>query len=154
MAETKKVTTPKNYPEEAKTKLTALLEETKEARSVLDSIDTALHSASTPSMELVKEWARKSQGWGNYMRKKLAKLSAAAINEKGNRYMEIKLECNSLGITFADGAAKQEAEAYIAPLRSVRDIFEAYVTSADNVVSVVRLHIKADSEEQNHEVQV
>lgn len=144
----------KKYPEEAKAKLTVLLEETKEARMVLDNIDKAMATTATPTEVLVKGWARQAIGWGNYLRKKHAKLSAAAINEKGNRYLEIKLECNENKITFADGAAKAEAEAFIAPLRTVRDIFESYIVSADNLISVCRMHIQKQQDEKEHGVEI
>jgi hypothetical protein len=147
MADPKPTTTVKKYPEEAKAKLTALLEETKEARECLDNLDKLIRETASPTGETLKLWSRQATGWGNYLRKKFAKLSSACINEKGNRYIEIKLECNDLGIVFADGAAKQESEAFIGPLRSVRDIFEAYVLSAESIVSTSRMHFYGDQRE-------
>ena len=156
MAEIKETYTAKTYSEEAKAKLHALLEaqETKEAMKVLDELDKTMATTAAPTTDMIKEYARKAIGWGNYLRKKHAKLSAAATNEKGNRYMEIKMECLENKVTFADGAAKSEAEAFIAPLRTVRDIFGAYVISADSIISVCRMHIQKQQDEREHEVDV
>jgi predicted nuclease with TOPRIM domain len=138
----------KKYPEESKQKLEALLEETKEARTELDKLDKLLRETDNPTTDMLKTWARQSVGWGNYLRKKFKKLEAACINEKDARYMEIKFECGQEKITFADGASKIEAEGYISPLRTVRNIFEAYVISAENNVSVCRMHFYGDKQEQ------
>ena len=134
-----KAWTYKSYGEESKKKLEGLLEETKEVLNRLDKLDGLIKTVSSINRVAVKEVAKQATGDGNYLRKKAAKLSAAAVNEKGNRYMEIKLECNTKELSFADGAAKQEAEAYIGPLRMIRDIFLSYVESADNIISTCRL---------------
>jgi len=139
--------TTKTYPEELKQKLRKLLEETQAARATLEYLDECLRSTSNPSTDMLKEWARKATGWGNYMRLKFKRLEAACINEKDNRYMEIKLECNSLGIAFADGVSKMDSEGYIGPLRTVRNIFEAYVINAENIVSTCRMHTYIDRQE-------
>jgi len=138
----------KEYPEEAKKRLETLLEETKEARNTLDKLDELISITPAPTIETLTNWARQAIGRGNYLRKRWAKLEAAAINEKDNRYLEIKMECNKKKITFIDASAKTEAEAYIAPLRTIRNILEAYVVSADNLVSVCRMHLYKQQEEQ------
>ena len=143
-----KTWTPKSYLEESKHKLEILMEETKEVRARLDKIDEEIKAVSATDRTAVKDIAKRATGDGNYLRKKLARLAAAAINEKGNRYMEIKIECNINEISFADGAAKQEAEAYIGPLRLVRDITESYVSSADNIISTCRLTLNDNNREQ------
>jgi len=147
VAEIKEMYTVKQYPEEAKAKLSTLLEETKEVREFLDTLDNTIATSAAPTPEMLKEWARQAVGRGNYLRKKHAKLSAASINEKDARYMEIKLECSQKGISFTDATTKIDAEGFIAPLRMARDIFEAYVVSADNIVSVCRMHLNKQLEE-------
>ena len=144
-----KTWTPKVYPEESKHKLEKLMEETIEVRARLDKIDEEIKTVDATNRVAIKDIAKKAIGDGNYLRKKLSRLSAAAINEKGNRYMAIKLECSTNDISFADGAAKQEAEAYIGPLRLVRDIFDSYVVSADMIISTCRLTLNDNNKEQN-----
>ena len=123
--------------------------ETAEVRGRLDQLDEEIKSVDATNRIAIKDLAKKATGDGNYLRKKLSKLSAAAVNEKGNRYMEIKLECNTNDISFADGAAKQEAEAYIGPVRMVRDIFESYVVSADMLISTCRMTLNDNNKEQS-----
>jgi hypothetical protein len=144
----------KKYPEEAKEKLKKLLEETSVAREALDKLDEALQQTNSPCADDLKKWAREATGWGNYLRKKLLRLEAAAINEKGARYLEIKLECNLAGTAFADNAAKAESEAYIAPLRTVRSIFESYVKGAEATTSTCRMHFYGDQTERNNSVEM
>lgn len=143
-----KTWTPKDYPEESKNKLAQLMVETKEVRDRLDKLDEEIKMVDATNRVAIKDLAKRATGDGNYLRKKLSKLAAAAVNEKGYRYMEIKLECNTNELSFADGAAKQEAEAYIGPLRMIRDIFESYVISADNIVSTCRLTLNDNNKEQ------
>jgi hypothetical protein len=138
----------KEYPQESKEKLEKLMEETKEVRERLDRIDEEIKTTDTTNRVAVKDLANRAIGDGNYLRKKLARLEAAATNEKGNRYMEIKLECSTSEISFADGAAKQEAEAFIGPLRLVRNIIESYVLSADSIVSTCRMMLHDSNREQ------
>lgn len=153
MAEIKSYTM-KHYPEESKQRLEKLLEETKEARVGLDKLDDQMRTLTSPTPEILQEMARKATGWTNYMRKKFKHLGAAAINEKDARYMEIKIECNQLGITFVDSTSKIDAEGYIAPLRTLRDIFEAYVVSGENIVSTCRLHFYNLKDEEKNSVEV
>jgi len=138
----------KEYSPEAKEKLEKLMEETKEIRERLDKIDEEIKTVDSTNRVAVKDLAKRAIGDGNYLRKKLARLEAAATNEKGNRYMEIKLECSTNGISFADGAAKQEAEAFIGPLRLVRNIIESYVLSVDSIVSTCRMMLHDSNREQ------
>ena len=152
MAEIKEVYSPKVYPEEAKVKLEKLLEETKETRQILDKLDIDVSSTASPTIETLKSWGRLAIGHGNYLRKKLAKIRSAKVNEEGNRCMDIKIECSKKGITYSDSATKTEASAYVAPLRTVRDIFEAYVISADNIISVCRMCLFESQKEQNNPV--
>jgi hypothetical protein len=121
--------------------------EVKPTLQELAQIDHLIATTPSPTLDMLKEWARQAIGKGNYIRKKHAKLAAASINEKDNRYMEIKLECNQKGITFVDSSTKIEAEGYIAPLRTVRDVLESYVISADNIVSVCRMHMYGQNQE-------
>ena len=148
MAPPKETYTHKDYSEEAKTRLQEMLAETAETRELLDKLDSQLATTAAPTNDTLKEWARQAVGKGNYLRKKYAKLDAAATNEKDARYMEIKIECEEKGISFVDSSTKIEAEGYIAPLRTIRNIFEAYVISADNIVSVCRMHLASQLKEQ------
>jgi len=138
------------YPDDRKEKLKALLAETKGAREALDKIDEALRTSDSPTGDQLTSWARQATGWANYLRKIWRKLEAACTNEKGARYLELKFTCLQTvpKVTFADGAAKQEAEAFIAPLRTARNILEAYVLSAENVVSTCRMHFYQQQQEQ------
>lgn len=153
MAPEKETFTPKQYPEEAKARLQALLEapETKEAMKELDNLDHSMATTASPTADTLREWARKAIGYGNYLRKKHFKLEAACKNEQSNRCMEIKTECAQKGITFYDSAAKTDASAYVAPLRMTRDIVGSYVVSADNLISVCRLSLY---KEQGVEVEI
>jgi predicted RNA-binding protein YlxR (DUF448 family) len=150
----KETYTQKQYPEESRKRLEVLLEETKGARKVLDELDTNMATIPSPTEEVLKEWARKAIGHGNYLRKKHARLESAAKNEKLARKMEIKIEFiqNNPGKTFYDNAADTEASSYIAPLRVVRDILNSYVVSADNLVSVIRIQLYKQQEGNKLEI--
>jgi hypothetical protein len=143
-----KTWTVKEYSQESKEKLEKLMEETKEVRERLDRIDEEIKTTDTTNRVAVKDLAKRAIGDGNYLRKKLARLEAAATNEKGNRYMEIKLECSTNDISFADGAAKQESEAFIGPLRLIRNVIESYTISADMIVSTCRMMLHDSNREQ------
>jgi predicted RNA-binding protein YlxR (DUF448 family) len=148
MAETKMYTV-KKYSDEAKEKLKFLLEETKEAREALDLIDQQMRTTQNPTGETLKDWSLKAVGYGNYLRKKFKRLESAVKNEKGNRYMEIKLECNQLGITFVHSVAEVDSETYVGPIRVLRDLFEGYVLGAESVTSICKAAMYYDKKESN-----
>lgn len=150
MASPKETHTYKEYSEEAKQKLQAIMVEVKPTLVELDELDKTISTASSPTPDILKEWARQAVGKGNYLRKKWKKLDAAATNEKDARYMEIKIECDQKGLSFTDGAAKIESEGFISPLRTIRNIFEAYVLSADAIISVCRMHLASQQVEKNN----
>ena len=138
--------TQKQYPEKDKERLEKMLGETKESREILDQLDTDLITLSVSDPENIKNVAKKATASGNYLRKKLGVLTAAVTNEKANRYMEIKLECSTNNIKMTESAAKEDAEGYVAPLRTARNVLEAYVISADNVVSFCRMCLNSYSQ--------
>jgi len=144
----------KKYPPEAQAKLEKMLEETKEIRNKLDNLDNHLLTNTSLTPDIVRDIARQAVGAGNYLRKKLAVLTAGVKNERANRYMEIKMECLTEGTKFTDGGATMESEGYISPLRTSRDVLEAYVTSADNIVSFVRMYLSSQSLDQSNQVAV
>ena len=144
----------KKYPAEAMEKLEKMLTETKETRAVLDKLDTDLLHTPNLTIPKIQDLARQAVGAGNYLRKKLAVLTSAVKNERSHRYMEIKLECSTSGAKFTDGSAREESEGYVGPLRTARDVLEAYVTSADNVVSFSRMYLSSQSLDQSNQVSV
>lgn len=146
----------KQYPEEEKAKLHTLVEakETKEAFKALDDLDHSMATTASPTTDALKEWARRAIGYGNYLRKKLSRLEAAKKNTESNRCLEIKIGCDANKKTYSDSAAKTEASAYIAPLRTVTNVFESYVISADNIISVCRLSLYEKIKEEGHELEV
>jgi hypothetical protein len=154
MAEIKETYTPKKYPEEAKAKLDALLAEITPTLKELDKLDTLIATTPSPTTDTLKEWARQCGGKGNYIRKKWGKIRAIMKNQKGDRYMEIKLECSTKGITFVDATTKIDAGNFVSPLRVVRDILESYVVSADNNVSNCRLSLNDKVRDNQNDVEV
>ena len=129
----------KTYPEDLKSKITELLKETETTRNLLDDLDKEIQTAQ--SIEDFKNIAKRAVGNGNYLRKKLGKLVAGVKNTQSSRFLEIKLECAKSGFDFVSTVAQEDASAFVGPLRSARDIMEAYVVSADNIISICRLNI-------------
>ena len=116
-----------------------VLLETKESRIELDKLDTQLYKEDLTS-ESSLEMARKAAGHGNFILKKYVKLKSLMLNEKNNKYSILKLEADTSGSKFVSAPADRAASMCVNDLRIVRDILEAYVTSANNVVSVCRMH--------------
>jgi hypothetical protein len=129
----------RHYPAELKAKLDEMLKETEKTRAALDNLDKTIVSTNTG--EGFKTIARAAVGHGNYLRKKLGKLAAVLKNTKSTRYLEIKFECAQKGLDFVSTVAMEEASAYANDLRIARDILDAYVVSADNLISVCRLNL-------------
>lgn len=129
----------KTCPKELKDKMDELLTETQSVRDGLDMLDKAIQEANT--IEDFKSIAKRAVGMGNYLRKKLGKLVAIVKNVKSTRYLEIKLDCIRNDLDFVSVVAQEEASAFVGPLRTVRDLLESYVISADNLISICRMHV-------------
>ena len=120
---------------------------TKESRTELDKLDTKLYQEDLTS-ESSLEMARKAAGHGNFILKKYIKIKSLMLNSKNNKHSELKIEAAKSGDKFVNATADREASGYVNDLRLVRDILEAYVTAANNVVSVCRMHrIERQSDE-------
>ena len=134
----------KEYPVESKAKLEAMIEETKKTREELDKLDDEIrYFTGSPSKDVVTRWGRVAVGSGNYLRKKLGKIVSALRNEEANRYLTIKIYTQEQGIKITESYAQEEATAYVAPLRTAKNILEAYVVSSDNVISICRMHLSS-----------
>ena len=112
---------------------------TKESRTELDKLDTKLYQEDLTS-ESSLEMARKAAGHGNFILKQYVKLKSLMLNEKNNKYSTLKLEADASGSKFVSAPADRAASMCVNDLRIVRDILEAYVTAANSVVSVCRMH--------------
>jgi len=132
----------KQFDPQEKAKLEKLMTDIKPTLAELDAIDLAISTTAAPTVTQLNTWAREAVGKGNYIRKKQAKMKAAKKNESAQTYMELKVNSATSGAKFVSAAADRECDAYVAPLRTVRDVLEAYVVSADNIVSVCRMHLK------------
>lgn len=121
-----------------------VLDETKESRKELDKLDKQLYSKELTA-EASLEMARKAAGHGNLILKKYAKIKALMKNSKNNKYALLKLDAD--GGKFVNAVAEREASTYVNDLRMIRDVLESYVTSANTVISVCRMHrIERDSD--------
>ena len=77
-------------------------------------------------------------------------LAVAGVEKKNRevrRYDEKKIETENSGKKFTDGAGKQEASAYVANYRRVRNIIEAYVNVAEKAISTLQSLLKFIAEE-------
>ena len=148
--------TPKNFSSTAKQNIDTIVSESKEFRDALDILDSEVHSyVENPPREVVLSWARRSSGLGNQMRKIYRKLEASLRNAEAARYMEIKLECDSNpDMKFTDGSAKMDAQSYCRSLRMARSLFQGYVESADNIISICRMHTSQQGLDQSNDISV
>ena len=144
----------KEYPQIARDKLNKVLEETSELRKKVDDIDKAFLTGEICSDEQLKKYSRIAAGAGNGLRRQASRLEAAVKNEKYARKVEIQTECNDLNTKYVDSAATPDAEAYVRYLRLARDVLLAYVTNADNIVSVCRMHLSSYKQDHISEVEV
>ena len=135
--------------EEIKKLTDKVLKAAKPMFKTLDAIDKELHDIDTePNEETLKAWARKACGAGNYIEKKYLFVSAMKKNEEYKKYEAIRLSISVKNEKFVSAIADREAKAFIADLRLTRDVLEAYVNSANRILSVVRLHIA--NKQQGH----
>ena len=126
-----------------------VLKATKPMFKTLDTIDKELHDIDTePNEETLKAWARRACGAGNYIEKKYLFISAMKKNEEYKKYESIKLSVSVKNEKFVSAIADREAKAFTADLRLTRDILEAYVNSANRILSVIRLHMT--NKQQGH----
>jgi hypothetical protein len=132
----------REYPAYALKQLEGLVQETTEARTALEDLDRRVANYDgSPVPEVILGWARKASGHGNYLRRISGELSARLKNEEATRYIEIKMDCDKNGIKFISNAAEQDASRFVRHVRKARNIIEAYVVSADNIISICRMHL-------------
>jgi hypothetical protein len=129
--------------------VTSILKETKESRVVLDEIDKKLKQG---DIDYIED-ARLATGHGNFILKKYNQIKAITTNQKNNKYNDIKINIKE-GDKFISTTADREASLYVNDLRLVRDILEAYVEGANNVMSVCRLEKKEQESEKRISAQL
>ena len=131
----------KNEKKESKFKEIAekVLKETKESRHKLDELDDLIVQKQLTSDSML-EMARKAAGYGNSILKQYHRIKALLSNAKSDKYMQLKIDADITGEKFVSATANGAASQYVNDLRLLRDILEAYVTSANNILSVCRLH--------------
>jgi len=128
-----------------------ILTESKSLFKLLDKLDSDLHTSDeelTPSQ--AREYAKKACGAGNNLRKKLAKIASIKLNEERNKYQLLKFEAEKNNEKFVSTVADKEASWWVKDLRLARNILESYVNSAQDIISICRMHVR--SSDNSHEI--
>jgi hypothetical protein len=122
-------------------KVEKLLKQSKSMFKTIDKLDRDIHGFDgKPDKETVLKWARQAAGAGDYLLKKYKKLRAMKLNEEMNKYHDLKRKADTKNQKFISTVADRESSYHVRKLRLARDIFEGYVDSAKNIISICRMH--------------